>query len=360
MKKDTLKFWNLAKTPTGGYSMDLFGVVGGDFFSDSFDENDFLKDFRQIPSGSPIDISINSPGGSVFTAISIVSMLREHKGPVTIRVNGIAASAATIITSTPGAKVIMPRGSLMMIHRASCWADGSTEEIRKKADILAKVEDQLVDIYMKKTGRTEKEIRDAMDATTWFSAEEAKAFGLADEVDESTQITNSIQGDTVVVNGLSMPKRFFGNSASRFFVAAAQIAPAAVNEEESVMDLEKLKAEHPDIVAAIRDEAIAEGRQAERDRIQSLEQISLPGYEALLEKAKFESNFTAEMLAVEIVKAQKAKAFESTQKIEQDAKEDLKGLDIGIGVEATASENAENREKQLAEFIAAGKKAYIG
>lgn len=126
------------------------------------------------------------------------------------------------------------------------------------------------------------------------------------------------------------------------------------------MDLEKLKAEHPDIVAAIRDEAIAEGRQAERDRIKSLEQISLPGYEALLEKAKFESNFTAEMLAVEIVKAQKAQASNTTQKIKQDAEEDLKGLDIGIGVEATASESAENREKQLAEFIAAGKKAYIG
>ena len=359
MKTEVQKFWNLAKTPTGSYSMDLFGTVGGDFFSEYFDENDFLRDFRQIPDGSPIDISINSPGGSVFTAISIVSILREHSGPVTIRVNGIAASAATIITSTPGAKVSMPLGSMMMIHRAACWADGSSDEIRKKAEILEKVEAQLVDIYMKKTGRSEQEIRDAMDATTWFSAEEAKAFGLADEVDETTRITNSIQGDTVVVNGLSMPKVFFGDSASRLFVAAAQIAPAAVNEKESVMDIEKLKAEHPEIVEAIRNEAFAEGQKSERERIKSLEQISLPGYEALLEKAKFQSSFTPEMLAMEIIKAQKEQAVKGISSISDDAKE-LDTLDIGNGIETPQAENAAEAARKIAAFIDAGKKAYIG
>ena len=360
MNTETPTFWALARSNRGSYALDLYGEVGGSKdWGDGFNEKDFVDDFRQVPANAELEISINSIGGSVLTALSIVTLLAKHEGPVTIRVNGIAASAATLITCTPRAKVVMPQGSMMMIHRLSSWATGSPDQMKSSAESAQKVEDQMVGLYVRKTGRSEEEIRAAMEKESWYSAEEAKDFGLADEVDELEEVACIAKGDAVLVNGLSVPKSFFGASADRLFVAAARRAPAAVNEEESVMDLEKLKAEHPDIVAAIRDEAIAEGRQAERERIKELEQISLPGYEALLEKAKFQSNFTAEMLAVEIVKAQKAQASGTSQSIKEDADE-LKDLDLGMGVEAAGSENAEAQAKLIDEFIAAGKKAYIG
>lgn len=345
--KTEKKFWNLAKNERGSYSLDLFGDVGGSQeWGDGFNESDFIKDFRQIPADAAIELTINSRGGSVFTALSIVSVLGEHKAPVTIRVNGLAASAATIITSTPGAKVIMPRGSMMMIHRVSSWADGTAEDMKKAAETIEKIEDQLVDLYMRKTGRSEKEIRDAMLVDTWFSAEEAKAFGLADEVDESTEITNSVQDDSVDVNGLKVPKSIFGNSFGRFFAAAARPVTAAVVKEDPKMDLEKLKAEYPDLVSAIRNEALAEGRKLERERLAAIEDVAMPGYSDLVAAAKADETMTAEKLAINIVKAEKARAKQADLDVKADAKE-LEAVALDVGNEGV-SKNEENEAKQVA------------
>ena len=201
----THKVWNVARTDSGAYQVDLFGMVGGSkAWGDGFNENEFLSEFRAIPPTAAIEMSVNSPGGSVFTALSIVSLLAQHKAPVTIRVNGLAASAATIITSAPNAKVIMPRGSMMMIHRASSMADGNADELRSQADTLEKIEETIVQIYRQKTGKSEAKIREAMEATTWLNAEEAVKFGLADEVDESATVEASLDGSSVVVNGLAL------------------------------------------------------------------------------------------------------------------------------------------------------------
>ena len=345
--KTEKKFWNLTKNESGSYSLDLFGYVGGSKeWGDGFNESDFVKEFRQIPSDAAIRISINSPGGSVFTALSIVSILGEHKAPVTIRVSGLAASAATIITSTPRARVIMPRGSMMMIHRVSSMTDGTAEDMRKAAETIEKIEDQLVDLYMRKTGRSEKEIRDAMSVDTWLSAEEAKAFGLADEVDESAEVTNSVQGDSVDVNGLKVSKSIFGNSFGRFFTAAARPVTAAVVKEDPIMDLEKLKAEYPDLVSAIRNEALAEGRKLERDRLAAIEDVALPGYSDMVAAAKADETMTAEKLAINIVKAEKARAKKADIDAKADAKE-LEGVELDVGNQGVLK-NEENEVKQVA------------
>lgn len=345
------KFWNV-KANGGKASLDLFGYVGGskdDPWGKGFNESEFLADFRKIPSDSPLDISINSFGGAVYTGLSIYSLLKAHKGQITFRIDGAAMSAATIITSVPGAKVIMPRGSMMMIHKVSSVAIGTTDDMRKAADDMEKLEENLINIYVEKTGRTVDEIKEKVNAETFFTAEEAVEFGLADEIDETTEVKNTAFGGFVMLNGLKADSRFFAN-APKGFIHAEQPQASAIKKEVQKMNLEQLKAEHPDLVQAIRDEAIAEGATNERARIQAIEDIAVVGHEDLVKAAKFDGKTTAEALAVAIIKAEKAKVA----RLITARAEDAKALD---GIEAEGNEGldpkAEAKAKQDAEMKAA-------
>lgn len=352
------KFWNVSRSATGRYLIDLFGYVGGSkdgWLVEGFNENEFLDEFRQIPVDAPIDLTINSTGGLVYTALSIYSILSAHPAPITIRVNGVAMSAATIITSLPNAHVVMPLGSIMMIHRVSSGAVGNADEIKKEAEITQKIEDQLIDIYAKKTGRDEKEVRKAVEAETWLTAQEAVEFGLADEVDEAVTVTNSREGGVTMVNGLEIPQGMLAKVPSRFFAAAPKV-PAAIQSKEDPMDLEKLKAEHPDLVQQIRQEAMEEGRKAERERINALEDLAMPGFANLLSEAKADSSITPEAFAVKIVKAQKALQKKSAD----DAADDAKGLETVLqdGNQGLQEQQEVENEAEMAAVIEAGKRGF--
>lgn len=345
------KFWNV-KAEGGKASLDLFGYVGGskdDPWGKGFNESEFLADFRKIPSNSALDISINSFGGAVYTGLAIYSLLKAHKGPITFRVDGAAMSAATIITSVPGAKVVMPRGSMMMIHKVSSVAIGTTDDMRKAADDMEKLEENLINIYVEKTGRTVDEIKEKVNAESYFTAEEAVEFGLADEIDETTEVKNTASGGFVMLNGLKADSRFFAN-VPKGFINAEQPKASAVQKEVHKMNLETLKAEHPDLVQAIRNEAIAEGATNERARIQAIEDIAVVGHEDLVKAAKFDGKTTAEALAVAIIKAEKAKVA----RLITARAEDAKALD---GIEAEGNEGLDPKAEAKAKLDAEMKAA---
>lgn len=356
------KFWNVVKKSEKCYSIDLFGMVGGSktgsffFEPDGFNENEFLDEFRQIPADSEIELSINSMGGSVFTALSIYSILSEHKALITIRVNGAAMSAATIITSVPNAKVIMPRGSMMMIHCVSSVASGSADDLKKSAETTQKIEDNLVQIYANKTGRDEKEIRKAVESETYFTAQEAVDFGLADEVDEKALVTNSINDGVISVNGLAVPAPFAAHIPDRFFAAVTKVSAALESKEDPHMDLEKLKADYPDLVQQIRQEAIAEGRKAECERINAIEDLAIPGFADLVKKAKLDHTVTPEAFAVQLVKAQKA----IQAKVANDVAEDAKGLEgiLDTGNTGVVDQMQAENDAELEAAIEAGKRGF--
>lgn len=353
------KFWNV-KTEGKRAQLDLFGYVGGskdDPWGKGFNESEFLADFRKIPSDSPLDISINSFGGAVYTGLSIYSLLKAHKGQITFRIDGAAMSAATIITSVPGAKVVMPMGSMMMIHKVSSVAIGTTDDMRKAADDMEKLEENLINIYVEKTGRTVDEIKEKVNAETFFTAEEAVEFGLADEIDETTEVKNTASGGFVMLNGLKAESRFFAN-VPKGFIKADTSQASAIKKEGPKMDLDTLKAEHPDLVQAIRNEALAEGAAQERARIQAIEDIAVVGHENLVNAAKFDGKTTAEALAVQILKADKARGAQMLKARANDAK----ALE---GIEAEGNEGlnpkAEEKAKQDAEMkavIEAGARAF--
>lgn len=334
------KFWDIRAVGEAAYQIDLYGYVGGSKeWGDGFNDVEFVADFRQIPSTAPINVSINSFGGSAFAGLAICNLLATHEGPVTIRVDGVAMSAATLITSTPKAKVVMPQGSVMMIHGPMAAFYGNTREVSKQLEMLAKIEDQMVRIYVAKTGKPEEEVRAAIEEERYFSAEEAVEFGLADEVDGTTEVAAFFDGEKIFAAGQSadakdfqrIPTKLFRPQPSKSF-SAAGTGPSAFPKEDPKMDLDTLKAEHPDLVQAIRDEAL----KAERDRIASIDALTLPGFEDLAAKAKFEEALDPSAFAMKMVEAQKASGKTYFAKASADAKE----LD-GLGTEGSASGLAE-------------------
>ncbi len=336
MKKTMNKFWNV-KTEGNSSQIDLFGYVGGSkeggfWEPEGFNEKEFLEEIRSIPNDNALNISINSTGGSVFTALSIYALLKAHKGAINIRIDGVAMSAATIISSVPNAKVVMPKGSMMMIHKVSSLAIGTADDMRKAAEDMEAIENNILDIYAEKTGKTVDEIKPLVDAETYFTATEALEFGLADEVDETTIIENKMVGDVVMVNGLEVNAQLFERAPKGFFNADKLSKQPAFqnttnkNKEVKDMTIETLKAEHPEIVEAIRKEALEEGvmqgTKAENARIKAIEEIAVIGHEDLVNQAKFgETTMSAEQLAVAILKADKVRNQKMLNNREQDAKD---------------------------------------
>lgn len=145
--------------------------------------SDFVRDLQGI-SAANIELHLNSPGGEVFDGIAIYNALRDHPANITVYVDGLAASAASFIAMA-GDTVKIARNAQIMIHDAITVVIGNAADLVREAEMLDKVSDNIADIYAQRAGGTVKQWRKAMQAETWYSAEEAVAAGLADEVHET-------------------------------------------------------------------------------------------------------------------------------------------------------------------------------
>ena len=164
-------------------TIQIFDQIGEDWFGGSgVSAKAFSQTLQDIGQG-PLVVEINSPGGNVWDGLSIYNMLRGRQAPVTTRVVGIAASIASII-ALAGDTVEMAEASLFMIHDPSGMVAGTSEDMRKMADALDQHAEVLAGIYAKATGKPVPQIRAAMKAETWFTAEEAIRFGLAHRATE--------------------------------------------------------------------------------------------------------------------------------------------------------------------------------
>ena len=129
-----------------------------------------------------LDVHVNSPGGAVWDGIAIMNSLRKHRARVTVIVDGLAASAASIVAMA-GDEVVMAEGSQMMVHQASGGAWGNADFMRDSAAILDKIDQNLAGIYARRAGGSRESWLDVMRAETWYNADEAVAAGLADRAD---------------------------------------------------------------------------------------------------------------------------------------------------------------------------------
>ena len=163
--------------------LQIFDQIGEDWFGGSGISAKAFSDALQSVGPGPLVVEINSPGGNVWDGLAIYNMLRGRQAPVTTRVVGIAASIASII-ALAGDTIEMADASLFMIHDPSGMVAGTSEDMRKMANALDQHAEILANIYVKRTGKTSAQIRAAMSAETWFTAQEAIQFGLADKSTE--------------------------------------------------------------------------------------------------------------------------------------------------------------------------------
>lgn len=161
----------------------IYGAIGDSWDEQSTTAANFVSELKDLGS-QRISVRINSPGGSVFDGLAIYNALREHPAKVTVKVDGVALSAASLIAMA-GDEVVMAKNAMMMIHAPWVIAAGNSSELRKEADVLDKLSASMATSYATKTGKPLKEMMALlMDGEDhWYSADEAKKDGFADRID---------------------------------------------------------------------------------------------------------------------------------------------------------------------------------
>lgn len=159
-----------------------------------------------------ITVRINSNGGSVFAGVAIHSMLKRHKAKITVYIDGIAASIASIIAMA-GDEIIMPNGSMLMIHLPWTFGMGNAKDFRKLADDLEEIGASMSDIYIARTGIDKEELAQLLEDETWMSATTAVEKGFATRLEEDSQpIAASLRDGKAIINGIEMDLSKFKNA----------------------------------------------------------------------------------------------------------------------------------------------------
>lgn len=189
------KFWNWARDEnTGVRTLYLDGVIAEDSW---FDDDVTPKAFKAELTASEGDIVVwlNSPGGDCIAASQIYTMLMDYKGTVTVKIDGIAASAASVIAMA-GTTVLMAPTALMMVHNPLTVAIGDSEEMKKAIAMLSEVKESIINAYEIKTGQSRTKLSHLMDAETWLNAKKAIELGFADGILEDEKKRNQIENFT--------------------------------------------------------------------------------------------------------------------------------------------------------------------
>ena len=176
------KFWNWIRDETNPDAriLRLEGAIAEESW---FDDEVTPAAFKaELTSGSgPITVWINSPGGDCVAAAQIYNMLMDYPADVTVRIDGIAASAASVIAMA-GTKVQMSPVSVMMIHNPLTVAMGDSDEMRRAIQLLDEVKESIINAYEIKTGLSRTKLSHLMDGETWMNAKKALELGFCDEI----------------------------------------------------------------------------------------------------------------------------------------------------------------------------------
>lgn len=291
---------------------------------------DFLNDMERLKSKSKVTFHINSPGGEVFAGISIYNRMKGFKGVVSTVVDGLAASAASIIAQggTKGHRKVC-NGSLTMIHGASSFMFGryNANELKDSIAQLNAIDKSIAEIYSVCTGLDQEKVKGMLTKTTWMSAQDAVDNGFADEIaDMGRPVTMSINKarNILIVNGIPMSVKGFTDIPEYIQVCEEVTAgrqPDVIDNKqtggENHMTLEELMKQEPELVDQIRNTAIQSAKtdtqqmvsaavSDELNRLKSIDEIAGKiADKALVERAKYgEAKMSAADLALAALKSQ--------------------------------------------------------
>ena len=185
------KFWNWVKNESGR-TLYFDGYIAQDsWFEDDITPKKFKAELYS--SAGDIAVWLNSPGGDVFAASQIYTMLREYEGKVTVKIDGLAASAASVIAMA-GDEIILSPVAMMMIHNPATAIFGEAADLQTAIKMLSEVKESLINAYEQRTSLPRAKISAMMDAETWFSAQKAVEFGFADKILYAPDQTETAEG----------------------------------------------------------------------------------------------------------------------------------------------------------------------
>ena len=178
------KFWKwtnqAGESPSAERVLELYGTIAEESWFDDDVTPQMFKD-ELFAGNGPVTIWINSPGGDCIAASQIYSMLMDYKGSVTVKIDGIAASAASVIAMA-GTEVLMAPTALLMIHNPATAAFGDHTEMQKAIEMLEEVKESIINAYEIKTGLSRSKLSHYMDSETWMNAKKAIELGFADGI----------------------------------------------------------------------------------------------------------------------------------------------------------------------------------
>lgn len=313
------KFWNFI--PAAGNKppeLLLYGAISSQqsWWEDRVTPGKFNEELAALGDVSEIIVRINSGGGDVFAANAIFTRLKDCSAKITVKIDGWAASAATIIAMA-GDTIKIAKNGVFMIHdpAMTVWDTFTAEDFEKMAEELKVIKQSIVNTYAMKSGRDAQDIEQLMSVETWWTGEDAVSNGFCDEImfdDVSTAVENSSH---VVVNSVSLdvsgyktlPRSLFNSPKNPGCFTNTSAAKTQKKEEqnmatnESITTVEALTAEYPDLVAKI----VSNAKEEERARIKDIKETALNGFEDIVEDAMFEHPVSAAEVALKIVNEQK-------------------------------------------------------
>lgn len=363
----------------------FYGNVSNTDYSSWADDGIFTNQVRQTLQevrGKELTIHINSYGGDVYGGYAIYSLIKQHDKKVTAVIDGVAMSAASVIALAAD-EVKMSEAAVFMIHNVWTVAMGDSNALREKADYLDKIGVIANDIYAKKTGKTAEEIKQLMDAETYFTAEEALAAGFVDEIlQNEKQLSAQMSGDKLIWGGVDvtqfkdklnlaklMPQsqqnlalqlsqsaqqpiinKFSGEPSMLTNQVDNQQLQAAANPQLD-LSLADLKSKYPAVYQAAVNE--------ERERIQAIDELAEAGHEELINQAKYLTFMSAGDFAIALAKANKAKIIQQQQDyvagVQASGVNNITGVGIAhahAGIEQPNANSSDEAEVKLFQSVA--------
>lgn len=282
----------------GVYELIVEGIISSElWWGDEFTP-DMVREEIAKANGQPIRVVINSPGGEVFAGAAIYNALLQYEGRKTVRIDGVAASMASVIAMV-GDEIHMSPGSTMMVHRPSVGAWGNVEELEKAIEMLKAIEETILPIYEERTGLSRDEVFALLDAETWMSPEKAIELGFADKLEE----------DTATASMFDKVKAMLGNEQFAFSMSAVHksledyVAKAEAPKETEVQLEETKDVEVTEVNDDGTVEAVVDGE----------EQILTPDAETLEAITEAETQETEQEEVTEPIAAETTKPVALTK-----------------------------------------------
>lgn len=331
------KFWNfISNKDENTAELLLYGEISEySWYEDDITPKAFNNDLAGIGAVNEITVRINSGGGDVFAAVAIYTRLKEHKADIAVKIDGWCASAATIIAMA-GDTIEISAGGVFMVHNPLACLIGyyNAEELGKVVRELGTVKQSIVNCYMTVTDKQEDEIKKLMSDETWFTAQEAVEAGFCTGV-MFTDVEMEVEDtETVIVNSVSIslesfntvPRKLLGCKTAGSNTGNGTGSSIKNKEVKETMTLEEFKKKYPSVADAFKNEILAgqgsaagqeggtadhtEAVNAERARIKGIDDCTLPGFEDLANKAKYENPVPAAEFAMQVIAEQRKQGSE--------------------------------------------------